>query len=267
MGTPGKQPVIVRRPEQHFYWMPESCEMFVAALCAVQDYYKWLDKRGIDPVVTAYCPNPQLQFLLPAFNKDGRVVVNTVSAIDGLTIEGFDQAVKFDAELAYKLSLGTEKHVTQVFGMMVGSDPVKVVPDLSMIVDQWATTRDIQILPFPGSDKVAEFLLNNRPELDVSEAKDPENWQVALTGKLCVGVRSGLTYLAAAAGRSVVEIYPTDRHRNWLSKWSAGTYQMIYGNPGDVPPELVYRAIEAMWKKVEQRQRAMGMAVSSNASE
>jgi hypothetical protein len=263
LATPGKQPVMVRRTEQHFYWMPETCEMFVAALCAIQDYYTWLDKRGIDPVVTVYCPNPQLQFLLPAFSKDRVVVVNTVESLDGLTLEGFDQAVKFDAELAYKLSAGTEKHVTQVFGMMVGSDPVKVCPDLSMITDVWATERDVQILPFPGSDKVAEFLLNNRPELDAIEAKNAENWQVALKGKLLVGVRSGLTYLAAAAGRSVVEIYPTDRHRNWLSKWSAGTYQMIYGNPGEVSPELVYRAVEAMWKKVEQRHRAMGMAVQA----
>ena len=234
--------------------------MFLAAVCALQDYYLWLDKRGIDPLVTVHCPVESLEFLVPAIEKDGKAhVEKIVHDIAGLTLDGFDQAVKFDPALAYKLSLTTEKHVTQIFGIMVGSDPAKVIPDISNVVGDFRTDCDIMVLPFPGHEKVDEFLCNNHPELNVRvESSEADlDWETALQGKLLVGVRSGLTYLAAAASLAVVEIYPMDCHRNWISKWSSGRYQMIYGNPGDVQPDLVYRAIEAMWKRIEQRERAM----------
>jgi len=206
----------------------------------------------------------ELDFLIPAIEKDGHArVEKIVYDTSGMTLDGFDQVVKFDPELAYKLSLTTEKHVTQIFGIMVGSDPVKVVPDISSVVGNIKPDCDIMLLPFSGSDRVDEFLCNNRPELNVqiepSVVWADSSWRVALRGKLLVGVRSGLTYLAAAAGLAVVEIYPTDCHRNWMSKWSSMNYQMIYGNPGDVQPDLVYRAIEAMWKRIEQRERAMAV--------
>src|ERR1035437_190898 len=248
---------IERYTEHHFYWMPDTCEMYLAAVCAIQDYFTWVCKRGVDPHVTVYCPNAELDFLIPTITKDSSAVVESVRNMTRLTLEGFDQTVKFDPELAYKLSLKTEKHVTQVFGMMIGSDPFKVLPNIDCITEEFHAECDILVLPFVGSEVVLDFLLNNKPELVVKHASSDLFWQAALRPRLLVGVRSGLTYLAAAAGRAVVEIYPTDCHRNWLSKWGATMYQMIYGNPGEVSPELVYRAVEAMWKKVEQRQRAM----------
>src|ERR1017187_6989228 len=222
---------IERYTEHHFYWMPDTCEMYLAAVCAIQDYFTWVCKRGVDPLVTIYCPNAELDFLIPTITKDSSAVVESVRNMTRLTLEGFDQAVKFDPELAYKLSLKTEKHVTQVFGMMIGSDPFKVLPDVSEVTDKIIPDCDIMVLPFPGSHEVYEFLCNNRPELDTAHSTvgQPER---GLQGRMLVGVRSGLTYLAAAAGRAVVEIYPTDCHRNWLSKWGATMYQMIYGNPG-----------------------------------
>ena len=253
---------IVHRDEQHFYSMPDTCEMFLAALSAIQDYHMWVTKRGVDPIVTLHCPNKELEFLAPAIEKDRKArLAGVVCDATGLTCGEFDHAVKFDPELAYKISLTTETHVTQVFGIMIGSDPTKVTPDVSLAVGDFKLDCDIMLLPFTGQEVVYDFLCNNRPELNVQQetSKDDLAWQSALRAKLLVGVRSGLTYLAASAGLSVVEIYPTDRHRNWISKWSSGRYQMIYGNPGDIAPDLVYRAIEAMWRQVEQRERAMVM--------
>jgi hypothetical protein len=250
--------------ERHFYSMPATCEMFLAAVCAIQNYYKWLAKRFIKAEVIVHSPSSELDFLVPTIWLGGDVVVSdVVHDLNGLTLDGFDQTVKFDPDLAYRLSLKTEKHVVQVFGMMVGSDPPKVMPDVSCITDEIEPNCDIMLLPFPGSEQVYEFLVNNRPELNTCTATGDcaRPVELGLQGRMLVGVRSGLTYLAAAAGRAVVEIYPTDCHRNWLSKWGAQHYQMIYGNPGDVQPDLVFRAIEAMWKKVEARRRAMQVGV------
>jgi len=246
--------------------------MFLAAVCALQDYFKWLERRSIDAKLTVHCPNSELEFMVPAIvDGGGAVIENVVHDTSGLTLDGFDQAVKFDPELAYHLSMKTEKHITQVFGMMIGSEPMKPFPNLDCIVQGVVPDCDIIVLPFPGSEVVFDFLCNNRPELDVQittcteiEA-ETDKWQTGLRGRLVVGVKSGLTYLAASAGRAVVEIYPVNLHRNWLSKWGAPMYQMIYGNPEDVRPDLVFRAIEAMWKHVEQRQRAL--VVPTNAGQ
>src|ERR1017187_7838139 len=197
---------IERYTEHHFYWMPDTCEMYLAAVCAIQDYFTWVCKRGVDPLVTVYCPNAELDFLIPTITKDSSAVVESVRNMTRLTLEGFDQTVKFDPELAYKLSLKTEKHVTQVFGMMIGSDPFKVLPNIDCITEGDRVQYDILVLPFVGSEAVYDFLQNNRPELAVNHASGKLGWQVILSPRLVVGVRSGLTYLAAAAGRAVVEI-------------------------------------------------------------
>ena len=249
------------RTEQHFFSMPNTCEMFLAALAAVQDYYKWLSKRKIFSEITLHSPNEKLDFLSPAFERPGEATLKEIRRDTvGLTLDQFDQAVRFDPDLAYRQAVKTEKHVTQIFGMMVGSEPIKAIPDISSITDGITPNRDIVVLPFPGSEQVYEFIVNNKPELD-TECVSPRDvhYSQAFAGRLVVGVRSGMTYLAASAGRAVVEIYPTDQHRDWISKWSHPLYQMIYGNPGEVRPELVYRACEVMWKKVDMRTRALAV--------
>lgn len=246
------------RTEQHFFSMPRDCEGFLAALAAIQDYYRWLAGRKIQGEATVYCPNPELRFLVPAIEKEGQCrIVDLVASKEHLTLDRFDMAVEFNNEAGYRLSEKTEKSMAQVFGMMVGSEPQKATPDISCVVNGMLPKYDIVVFPFSGSLEVAEFLANNKPELVVIELKAGLNlgWEFALAGRLAVGIRSGMTYLAASAGRAVVEIYPTDRHRNWLSKWSNPLYQMIYGDTAS--PELVYRAVEAMWKKVAVRERAL----------
>lgn len=248
------------RTERHYYRLPQTCEMLLAALCAIQDYYKWLEKEKRAVTVNAVigCQNSDLHQFVACLNSGKHTA--EIGAPESL--EGFEQAVDFDPEVAYKLSAKTGKHVTQVFGMMLGSDPPKVIPDLSAMKFPEAV-EDILVLPFTGSAQVYSFLEVNKPELALYRIDDVEDLSRFVCAntvagyKMVIGVRSGLTYLAAALGRAVVEIYPTDRHRNWLSKWSNPFYQMIYGDPGQVMPELVYRAVEVVWKRVEQRERAM----------
>jgi hypothetical protein len=251
-----QQKPVEWRTEQHFYSMPDTCEMFLAATRAIQDYYMWLAKRHIRAEVTLHSPSESLDFLVPTIWDGLDVIVHDVIRdTSGLTLGEFDQVVKFDPVIAYEQSCVTEKHVVQMFGMMVGSDPVKVLPDVSSVTDKMQfNPTDILLYNFSGSEEVREFLLNNRPDLKITLSLDDEEL-IALQAHLVVGVRSGATYLAASAGRAVIEIYPTDKHRNWLSKWTNPCYQMIYAD--EPPATLVYRAVETIWKRVEQRQRAM----------
>jgi hypothetical protein len=262
------QQEIVRRTERHFYQMPVTADMFLAALTALQDYHKWVKVRGIDPLITVYCPNPELAFLLPALTAaNPNVQIEEICHVTtGQSLERYEQAVNFDPLMAYKIGMIGEKHVTQVFGMMVGSDPMKVLPDISSVVGEIEPQCDIVVFPFPGQEVLFDLLYNNMPELNLQSCtrEDADTRFSALRGKLIIAARSGVTYLAASANRAVVEIYPQNQHRNWVSKWANPHYQMIYGNPGDVTPELVFRAVQAVWRRVARIQRALEVFNADN---
>ena len=240
--------------ERHFYWMPDSTEMFVAALAAVQDYQKWLAKRHVVPEIHVYCKNPNAHFLFQAIHKN----VVPELRVEYLDLRAFDQSVRFDEEAAYKLSINTEKHASQMFGIQIGSEPQKSVPDLSCMNVPEAS-RDILLLPYHANEKLLDYLENNYPEMSITVVSEEQykSWndqvlfELVCDFKLIFGERSAATYLAAAIGRGVIEIYPPDRHRNWLSKWNSPVYQMIYVEPKDVRPELVFRAVEVICKRLQ----------------
>jgi hypothetical protein len=273
--TNGEQRFI----EKHFFWMPSDCEMYLAALTAMQDYLKWLDKRSIDIEMSLYCTNPLLSFLDAAAQVKGVVSLRHVSnPLIDKTRTDYDQAIQFDPEIAYQMSLNTEKHVTQMFGIALGSEPSEATPILDACIKMIPFPgKDILILPFPGSDQLAEFIFNNHPDWFVTSVSEStsgypswmNNGQESLDAvcdhQITVGVRSGITYLAASARRGVVEIYPKDRHRNWLSKWSNPFYHMIYGNAGEVHSSLVYRSVETLYKKLQARKAAMVQRAEANA--
>ena len=235
--------------EKHLYIMPDDAEAFLAALAALQDYWKWTAKRFTRVDIHIYFKNKLLKFLLPAFSAD---TVTSVTVVDDLFNRDYDHVVEFDGKVAYEMGKVTEKHITQVFGIIVGSEPQKSTPDITACLKSNLTHIDILIFPFPAAKQLFEFLMNNHPELQTTfVGTSTPDWQDAVGAKLVVGLRSGMTYLAAAAGRGVLEIYPTDVHRNWLSKWSHPLYQMIYANPEQVSATLAYRSVEILWKKVK----------------
>ena len=254
--------------EKHFYWMPDTLEMFLAAITAIQDFHTWMGKGFAnvnekitlkrEAEVTIHCKK-ELEFLLPAIEKEGMSkIVAKVSNPMSLDLRDFDLAVKFDTERAFNLVKTTEKHVTQAFGIMIGSDPQKATADLSNC-KPIAPTLDILVLPFPGQMQLMEFLVNNYPELEtdrLDSATDSslDNCAMEMISKyrMVVGIRSGLTYLAASLGKGVVEIYPPDVYRDWLSKWSCPLYQMIYLEPEKASAALVYRAVEATWRRLKR---------------
>src|SRR6267154_2171060 len=232
-GAPG--PTTQVKPntlvEKHFYWMPNTLEMCLATITAIQDFHTWMEKGFANPnekvplrreaEITVYCEK-ELSFLLPSLEKAG--ISRVVAQVDNpmsLDLRDFDLAVKFDSERAYDLVKVAEKHVTQAFGIIIGSDPLKVTPDLSNC--KFADPKyDILVLPFPDQKQLVEFLTNNHPELetdylDAVTDKGVETCAMDVVDKyrMVVGIRSGLTYLAASLGRAVVEIYPPNVYRDW----------------------------------------------------
>lgn len=261
---PDTRPIIpVWTEEQHLYILPDDLESALAALAAVQDYYQWLvneeHRRWVNVHVSIRCLRV-FEFLLPAFMYGDNVLsVHYIESDEEQAKTSFDYVVKFDADVAFKMAEQTEKHMAQMFGIFIGSDPQKMIPDLSALKKNRTPEVDVAILPFPDAFRFHEFLENNHPELNVKTVLDDFSplLESVYNAKMVVGLRSGLTYLAAGLGKAVIEIYSPDVNRNWLSKWSHPLYQMIYAQPEQVQAELVYRAWEVLWRRLQSIRRAL----------
>jgi len=215
------------------FGMPEDPEMFLAALATVQDYVAQLkkqvkDRRKHGEWFVAVHLVKEFEFFKCCFPEE-IVFVDEWNPVRG----EWDYVYKFDAEVAYDLSLPTQQHVTTCFGILVGADPA-MVPDLSAVEHEFYTGKEpmLQLLSFEGRDELAEIIDNHHPELGE-----------ALCGtSVVVGMRSFETYVAAALGKTVLELYPNDKHVKWLEK--PGNYQMIVGD--HFPVEFVWRALEGL---------------------
>jgi len=245
--------------ERHLYVMPNDLESFLAALAAIQDYYAQLWKRHANVQVNVIM-NDAFGFLLPAF-KMGDNVLDVIwlkeRALGSIVHLDMDHVVDFDVDRARFLAKKSEKSLVQTFGIMLGSDPQRSLPVLNALPLPETPQFDVIILPFLDAEKFYSFLQNNHPELTVHYAKTEfREHKLAHSAKMMVGVKSGMTYLAAAFGTGVVEIYPpSSEPRHWLSKWSHPMYQMIYVEPEQANAELVYRAWVNLWRRVQSFHR------------
>jgi hypothetical protein len=173
----------------------------------------------------------------------------------------FDLVYEFNPKRAYAMAKPTERHVSEVFAAPLGANAA-VFPNMEALHKPYAIlqpTIDVLLQAFEGCSAVADWLTAHGKSYDTTNAVDidPRGIGFLLSFKMLVGPRSGMTYLAAALGLDVVELYPDDRHQRWVSKWSAAGYQMIYGSK--LPPELVERAIEDVWGRDYDGLRASGL--------
>jgi len=238
--------------------LPEDPEMMMAAMAAVQDYVFQLDKQVQNQIknsnweLEVYSPNKSMDFLKPAFDERVKFVDEYKP-----TRAEYDFAHKFDPLMAYDFSVKTERHVTDVFGIMIGAAPMEV-PFLRKInkLFEYAkgTKQRVMVLPCPQQKELVELIDLHHPEVDVRAPQD--NWTTRMPGvlnelvqqaELVIGPRGVGTYLAASYNRWVLEMYPTGRHKGWLAKWAGKRYQMIYGD--DIPTALVWRALEGIWER------------------
>jgi hypothetical protein len=246
--------------EKLCFIMPSDPEIYLAAIAALQAYFEEYSKQDATRrfVVTAVTPS-NLEFLLNALP----VPCNTLEPDATLCCSDFDLVFEFNVEAAYKLSVKTEKHITQAFGLMLGTD-AKSLPDLSPLVKIEQAFGDVdEVIDAPLYVVYDLPLLTQAVvQLEVQQKLHPlelrrncmskdahARFCSVLRAPMVIGECSFETYVAAALGKTTVEFYPSYLHRRWLSKWSARSYQMIYGLD-NVTPDRVLTALRTACRRL-----------------
>lgn len=239
--------------EKFFFHFPDDGEMYLAALASVQSLIESSYRRDKDCEIEAHVfGQTWWEFLL----REPIRSFNTYEPID------WDLSVCLDRGDMYQRSLTTKKHAAQMFGLHVGSEPG--LPDVSHLVGE--TKYDVCLLQWDGRAVLEELVETNWPEARLTNFDYipdmigavvgecdyyEERAKLVCASRMVVGPRSFETYLAAAAGKSVVEIYPDSQHENWLSKWENPRYEMIYGKIEQIHPTLVWRLMAKQWKTIQ----------------
>lgn len=239
-------------PEKILLGMPEDFEMFLASLAAVQDYVyqqhrqEELGAKSQEWSVDVWLPDHE--FMKPAFPPE----VNFVEDWNPRRGE-YDLAYRFFPTVAYGLAARSDKHAAQAFGVLVGSDPGSL-PDLSRVAaagKAYQENVDVAVLPIEQQHDIVEMLRKNKPELSVYVANghgifSADDVAMMASTRMVVGKRSDATYVASCFRDWVVELYPDDRHKKWLSKWTNKNYRMLYGR--SFKAEQIWKTMEMLWQ-------------------
>lgn len=213
------------------FLVPHDLEAALAALTTIQDYIAHRVKnekaRWTELELNVYVK-------LAESAQDWRFLFEQLPRCEVVTVDtiwrnAYDLVFEFNAQRAYKFSSASQRHMVQAFGLQLGLDP-KILPDLTGL-DQ----KKLHGMLYGLEECVGVYL----------------------------GTRSGVTYLACALGLPIVEIYPTDKHRYWLSKWSHPLYTMIYENNPSM--EVIDQAREAMCVRHSQLQQLTNQPVGNKS--
>ena len=164
----------------------------------------------------------------------------------------WDLVHRFDPQRAYKIAAVTERHAASAFGLIIGSE-ASSLPDLSQLgLENQPAKHTIDVLfagRWPDRMQVVQFLADTHKGkwFELTDNTGLELLEKVYGADMVVGPRSAATYLAAIYGKRVVELYPDDRHKRWLSKWDSKNYRMVYGS--EYPAALVWKAMEGLWAR------------------
>lgn len=207
----------------------------------VDKHRKDTDNRRHD--ISVHLPNASFDLFRPAFGK--------VTFVDEYNPEcgDWDLAYQFTEEKAWAIAEATEKHVAIAMGLLLGAES-KSLPDLSGITFEEPKDYHVNVLFLDHGDTwlfIDEYMRRNRPEVTY-------DWYFKIDqladADMVVGHRSAPTYIASALGKKVVELYPDDKYKRWLSKWDNPNYSMIYGK--EFPASMIWRSMETLWERPTQ---------------
>lgn len=221
--------------------LPGEPEADLAAIAAIQGFAKWQHrmaakmKRKLD-----------VQYFYGVSNFDcyhgalprGECVPRYHFDVS-LPLRGeYDLIHKFNAAKAYEISLPTQMHMSQVFAIQIGADAAQL-PDMRDIMQSEENTHDIFVSNSTKMKEEIEIALRcAAPNLTIGT--DPEFC------RLIVAERGGLSYHMAAMGKAVYELYPNDRHRDWLAKWQNPLYRMYYSDTFKL--DTIISGVLELWK-------------------
>lgn len=244
-----------KTPERLLFVFPDSEEVFLAAMSTMQKYMEEIPKR--DEYKENPChffvhfPNSKFNFLENLLhNTDQKVTLVGDDALHDR--RSYDLCFEFNVETAYDLSRATQKHATTAFGIQVGCEPSTFPSCPANMIEQYIDVLYLSNLPKSLVDEVTRLATESVPGIVQVRQKESEPLEDSIkqlfAAKVVIGARSLQTYYAAALNRGVVEIYPDDVHRRWLSKWSSPRYKMILGKVENVTPGLLWKGLVAQWE-------------------
>lgn len=226
--------------------MPEQEETFIAAMAAVSAYVVKLAAANIRLDINIVARQTWLSDLLvpPAYKMHASVAEAGT---------GYDLAVELTQERAEQLANATSRSCASGFGTLLGFESVGELvrlqgvgePRYDIGIIWWGegSTKFCEALQRMCEDATAKLIMPVvlKPR-NAGFATDICNWdqtvlqrtqweysvEDALSCDLLVGMRSTLTYLAACAGRALIELYPVDEfEKSFYAKWSSHQYWMM----------------------------------------
>jgi hypothetical protein len=234
--------------------LPEKEEFVVAAWAAISEYTRRLREASFPVHTTIISKETWLtNLLIPP-------MIFMVESMEEVERQHFDLVADLSEDRA--ISLGqTGRTAASAYGLIIGMEQV---PELVKIKSP-EVKNDLLFLYWDESiykslDSRLRKLGINYRTIEAKHLMDSEwihdadgsvSWYLpeVLKSKIILGPRSIWTYLAASAGRVVLEGYITDAYpREFFSKWSNRNYHMLCASS----QESLNKNIEIIWQSLER---------------
>lgn len=258
-----------KKGERVLVILPAELEMVLWAVPVLQGFLQNLlaQKKAIEDV--AVVCDEQYEELVGWFMPEARCQ----RAVDRDTVERADLLYEFDDEQALRVTGQVGKSVSESFGILLGSFADRELP---IVAKKWVREElEILYLPRHVTDigawewpHLMDFVnLMWKEETRVRALPANISWQKAVDeisqAVGCVGVAGGLTLLAAAMERPVVELYPDSWSQVWQAKLEDMDYRMIYSNPKKVRADFVKKTLDDLMTVVGKRREMQTWADTS----
>jgi len=203
--------------------MPLSRELQFPAMAVLQTYVNEYDAKVYFTGMRAMGINLNLEYSVIMPEEDWQLFQDIGLELKQQPVHSIAEAdaeVDLTEDRLASYQWRTDQHVAQIYGQMIGVE-TKVLPKIRQLQpgQQWFTVD--------GEIAVGLGL----PEIDGDTLVRAVDGQI---GGI-IGWASWVTYLACAQGLPVIEIKPSGRSPNYLSKWSHKQYRMIDGGSSLMP--------------------------------
>lgn len=199
----------------------------------------------------------------PDFMPVGRALA-PAKLVESLSDEQVGQAdvcLRFDRDRAWQVGRKSQKHITESYGVMLGAAAVTVpvlgealpLPDGPEVL--WLPRHASDWRPDTVWPHAAEFLAEI-PSADVLEPEiEPEAaWRAISGASLCIGIAGGLTAMACALGKPLIEVMPPKLfHANWVAKWGMPDYRILTVDVEDLTVEQMMKSAVGLAGEIQAR--------------
>lgn len=242
--------------------MPNELEDFLFAIPAVQElmFSYRAENRDFEAYIRT---RPEFARLVRPALSDGIIVNEIPEEI----LKQADLAIDLDRNAAYAVCSSAGLQAAKAYGALLGAAPGLTLPVLGE--DFSARRQNLVWMPRHVTDwnstdtwpnmhefqKLAERELGTFIQLDPNV--DPMEALSIISGAdMCIGVAGGLTLMAVALGKPLVELYPPTLYsRWWACKWDSPDYRVFVDDLYAIEPQHVWNSAKALAAAISGRRR------------